>query len=285
MPPSRRPAGRRAAGLRGGAIVERCDAQLELRCSRLCLPQRFARLRNGRLRLLEPDRQLVQREDNVDVTAEDRRQSEHLVHVPLGVVVGEDGARDVRCPAGCGEIARGREDGVLGIPRIGEPVAVSVGAPAQPGVGHELHPADCTGQARPHVAAEVRLDLVDRGEHLPGNPVGGAGTEPERLQLLVRALLRRPERRLERVARHEYRAFWVRDVGARQDRRRWRDDLEGVRVGASVETTSKMSAVVVGSEGTTAKMSAEAVPAVRTGASARVSAAVASARLMPPPVG
>jgi hypothetical protein len=56
-------------------------------------------------------------------------------------------------------------------------------------------------------------------------------------------------------------------------------------VGASVATTAKTSALVVGSDGTTSKVSAEAVPAVRRGVSARVSAAVASVRLMPPPVG
>ena len=46
-----------------------------------------------------------------------------------------------------------------------------------------------------------------------------------------------------------------------------------------------VESVAVGSGGRTAKMSAEAGPAVSTGASASVSAAVASARLMPRPVG
>ena len=209
-----------------------CDARLELRGGRLCLPQRLARLRNRCLGFLEPERELVQREGNVDVAAEERRQGEHVVHVPLGVVVGEHATGDVRGPACGGEIARGREDGVLGIPRIGEPVAVRVGAPAQPGVRHELHPADCAGRARPHVAAEVGLDLVDRREHLPGDPVGGAGAKPERLQLLVRPLLRHPERRLERIRRQEHRARRVRDFGARHDRRLRRDDREGVRRGS-----------------------------------------------------
>ena len=71
------------------------------------------------------------------------------------------------------------------------PSPFAVHAPAQPRVGHELHPADRAGRARAHVAAEVRLDLVDRSEHLPRDPVGRAGAEPERVQLVVGQLARR----------------------------------------------------------------------------------------------
>ena len=83
------------------------------------------------------------------------------------------------CAAGRGEVARGGEDRVLRVPGVGEPVAVRVDAPAHPGGRHELHPADRAGRARAHVAAEVRLDLVDRREHLPRDPVGRAGVLPE----------------------------------------------------------------------------------------------------------
>ena len=48
------------------------------------------------------------------------------------------------------------------VPRVGDAVPVRVDAPAEPGRGHELHPADRAGRARAHVAPEVRLDLVDR---------------------------------------------------------------------------------------------------------------------------
>ena len=50
------------------------------------------------LRLLERERHPVEREDGVgalEVTAEHRRELEHLVDVPVGVVVGEDRAGDV----------------------------------------------------------------------------------------------------------------------------------------------------------------------------------------------
>ena len=91
-------------------------------------------------------------------------------------------------PSGCGEIARGGVDGVLGVPGVGDPVAARVDSPAEPGVGHELHPADRAGRARAHVPAEVGLDLVDRSEHLPRDPVGVACAQPEGVQLLVREL-------------------------------------------------------------------------------------------------
>ena len=126
------------------------------------------------LRLLEGERHPVEREDDVgarDVAAEHGGELEDVVDVPLGVVVGEDRAGDVGAAVRRGEVAGGRVDRVVGVPRVGDPVAVPVHAPAQPGVGHELHPADGSGRARAHVAAEVRLDLVDRGEHLPRDPV------------------------------------------------------------------------------------------------------------------
>ena len=77
--------------------------------------------------------------------------------------------------AGGREVARGRVDAVLGIPRVGDPVAVGVHAPAHPARGHELHPAESARRARPHVLAEVGLDLVDGREDLPRDAVAVAG--------------------------------------------------------------------------------------------------------------
>src|SRR5439155_15435709 len=120
---------------------------------------------------------------------------EHLADVPVGVVVREDRAVDVVRRAGRAEVARGGEDRVLGVPRIGDPVAVRVGAPARPRGGHELHPPDRARRARAHVATEVRLDLVDRREHLPRDAVRRAGALPDALELRVVELLRLRGRR------------------------------------------------------------------------------------------
>src|SRR4029078_13693369 len=113
-------------------------------------------------------------------SAERLGELETLVYVPRGGVVGEDRARDVGAAARSGHIARGCCDRVLGAPWIGDPVACGVDAPALPGGRHELHPADRTGGARPHVRAEVRLDLVDRREHLPRDAVEGGVALAER---------------------------------------------------------------------------------------------------------
>src|SRR5438445_9495741 len=100
------------------------------------------------------------------------------------MVVREGGPVEVARAVRGSEVASSGEDRVVRIPWIGDTVSVRVDAPAQPGARHELHPADRAGGARTHVAAEVRFDLVDRGEHLPANPVGVAGLLPEGLELL-----------------------------------------------------------------------------------------------------
>ena len=112
-------------------------------------------------------------------------EPEHELDVLLRVVVGPDRAGNVLPRPGGRQVASRREDGVGGVPGIGDAVAVGVGAPAIPGRRHELHPADRAGVARAHVAAEVRLDLVDRGEQLPRDAVGRSGLLPEGQQLAV----------------------------------------------------------------------------------------------------
>ena len=134
---------------------------------------------------VEGDLVPVELESCVEAAPGERmRELQDLVDVPLGVVVGEHPARDVLRTARGGEVARGRIDRVLRIPGICDAVPVRIDAPAFPGARHELHPADRAGRAGAHVAAEVRLDLVDRGEHFPWNPVSRAGALPERHQLL-----------------------------------------------------------------------------------------------------
>src|SRR5436189_206138 len=103
---------------------------------------------------------------------------EHFAHVRVGVVVTVDRLRDVELPPAAHEVARGAEDRVRRIVGVGDTVPVRVDAPARPGRGHELHPADCAGRAWPEVAAEVGLDLVDGAEHRPRDGVGVAGRLP-----------------------------------------------------------------------------------------------------------
>ncbi len=160
--------------------------------------------------LLEP----VERERDAAALRVQVRQRQHLVHVPVGMVVREDGARDVRGAARRGEVTGRRVHRVLRVPRVGDAVAVRVDAPAEPRRGHELHPPDRTRRARAHVAAEVRLDLVDGGEHLPRDVVGGTRRLPEAEQLAVRELSRRGRRRRE-LSRHGDRSRGVGQLRAR----------------------------------------------------------------------
>ena len=60
----------------------------------------------------------------LDAAAEHRGQPQHVVDVPLRVVVGEDRAGDVGAALGRREVARGRVDAVVGVPRVGDAVAV-----------------------------------------------------------------------------------------------------------------------------------------------------------------
>ena len=102
------------------------------------------------------------------------RAQHHGAHVGLRVVVGEDGAADVRVAAGRVQVARRGEDRVGGVVGIAVAVAVGVDAVRRPGRGQELHPALGAGARNRQVAAVVGLDLVDRREHLPRDSVGGA---------------------------------------------------------------------------------------------------------------
>ena len=186
------------------------------------------------LQLVEPEDRLRAGEVDRAAGAEVGRKAQHLVHVPLGVVVGEDGAGDVVVRPGSREIAGRGEDGVVRVPRVGEAVAVRVHPPAQPGVGHELHPAHRAGRARAHVAPEVRLDLVDRAEHLPRHAVRVPGAVPEDEELLVGAngrLLRRHRERERDVDG----ARAVRRLRARERRGPGGHDREAPRRGPARE--------------------------------------------------
>ena len=101
---------------------------------------------------------------------------EDLVDVPVGVVVGEDRGAQVLGAAGGLEVAGGGADRVDRVVGILAAVAVGVDAVGLPGRGHELHPAEGAGGGDVEVGAERGLDAVDRGEHLPRDPVlGSAG--------------------------------------------------------------------------------------------------------------
>ena len=141
---------------------------------------------DGGPRVAQRDLEPVEAEGRVHSPGtEELRRLQDLVDVPLGVVVREDGRGDVGLPARRRQIAGRGGDGVLGVPRVGDAVAVGVDSPPLPRRRHELHPADRAGRARPHVAAEVRLDLVDRREHLPRDPVARARALPQREELRV----------------------------------------------------------------------------------------------------
>ncbi len=165
---------------------------------------------------------------------EGRGQLEHVFDVPLCVVVGEDRALDVLVPPGRSEVARGGEDRVLGIPRVGDPIPVGVHPPAHPGGGNELHPAERSGRARAHVLAVAGLDLVDRAEHLPRNAVCIAGLLPERDELRIGANLGRRGRARERRGDAD-RARGVRHPRAGNVRRSCRELARGCGNGRQCE--------------------------------------------------
>ena len=72
-----------------------------------------------------------------------------------------------------------RVDRVVG---VFAPVAVRVDAVHFPARGQELHPADGAGAGEVEVGAEPGLDFVDRGQHLPGDPVFGSAGLVDRQQ-------------------------------------------------------------------------------------------------------
>ena len=96
---------------------------------------------------------------------------EDLVDVPVGVVVGEDRAGEILCTARGLEVVGGGADGVDRVVGILAAVVVRVDAVCLPGGGDELHPAERAGRRDVEVGAERGLDAVDRGQHLPGDPV------------------------------------------------------------------------------------------------------------------
>ena len=80
------------------------------------------------------------------------------------------------------QVPGGGEDRVGRVVRVLEAIAVGVDPVLRPLRGQELHPALGAGAGDAQVAAVVGLDLVDRREHLPGDPVGGAGGLVDRQQ-------------------------------------------------------------------------------------------------------
>ena len=124
-----------------------------------------------------------QRTDQVGGHAGDQPGAEHhRVDVPVGVVVGEDRAPHVLLVAGRVQVAGRGEDRVDRVVGILAPVLVAVGPVHLPGRGHELHPADGAGGGHVQVAAVVGLDLVDRRQDLPADPVLDAGGLVDREQ-------------------------------------------------------------------------------------------------------
>ena len=116
--------------------------------------------------------QAGERADEVGGHAADQLGAQqHRLHVPVGVVVGEDRLADVLVATGRSEVAGGGEDRVGRVEGVLAAVAVGVAAVGLPGRGHELHPAERAGGADVEVAAVVGLDLVDRREDLPADPV------------------------------------------------------------------------------------------------------------------
>ena len=128
---------------------------------------------------LEVDREDAASREAPAAAAVEGGEPEHLAHVRVGVVVAVDRPRDVELAPAAHEVARGAEDRVRRIVWVGDTVPVRVDAPARPGRGHELHPADGAGRAWPEVLAEIRLHLVDGAEHRPRDGVGVAGRLPD----------------------------------------------------------------------------------------------------------
>ena len=110
------------------------------------------------------------------------RIEEDLIDVPVGVVVGEDRGAKVILAAGGAEVAGGGADSVDGVEGVLAPVVVGVDAIHLPGRREELHPADGAGGGDVEVGAEGGLDPVDRGQHLPRDPVLGSAGLVDRQQ-------------------------------------------------------------------------------------------------------
>src|SRR4029077_7550048 len=83
---------------------------------------------------------------------------EHLVDVPVGVVVGEDRGAEVLVTAGRPQVAGRGADRVDRVVGVLAPVLVGVDSVGGPGGGDELHPALGAGRGDVQVGAEGGLD-------------------------------------------------------------------------------------------------------------------------------
>ena len=108
------------------------------------------------------------------------RVEQDLVDVPVGVVVGEDRAGEVVLAAGRLEVVGRGADRVDRVVRVLATVVVGVDAVGLPARRDELHPAQRAGRGHVEVGAERGLDPVDRGEHLPRDPVLGSASLVDR---------------------------------------------------------------------------------------------------------
>ena len=147
-------AGRRAAL---AVALERAGSA----CARSCRPSstRAACRSTGRRPSTRPVRVAI---TPLRVGRDQLRPQQHRVDIFFGVVVGEDRAAQVGGGAGGAQVARGGEDRVDRVVGVGVAGVEGVHAVLQPGVGHELHPADRAGARDRQVGAVVGLDFVDR---------------------------------------------------------------------------------------------------------------------------
>ncbi len=132
------------------------------------------------------------------------RVEQDLVDVPVGVVVGEDRGAQILLPAGRLQVSRGGADRIDRVVGVLAPVLVGVDAVHVPRRGDELHPTEGAGGGDVQVRPEGGLDPVDRGEHLPRDPVlGPAGLvdrqQERRDRELVDDEVRNPKRRRTEV--------------------------------------------------------------------------------------
>ena len=110
------------------------------------------------------------------------RVEQHLVDVPVGVVVSEDRGAEVLIATGRLQVASRGADRVDRVVGVLAAVVVGVDAVGLPGGGQELHPAEGAGGRDVEVGPERGLDPVDRGEHLPRDPVLGSAGLVDRQQ-------------------------------------------------------------------------------------------------------
>src|SRR5262249_24262521 len=110
------------------------------------------------------------------------RVEQHLLRVPVGVVVGEDRVVEVLGAAGDLQVVGGGADRVDRVVGVLAPVPVGVEPVGFPARGQELHPPDRAGAGDVEAGPAPGLDFVDRGQDLPGDPVFGAAGLVDREQ-------------------------------------------------------------------------------------------------------